>query len=590
MERRLAAILAADVVGYSRLVGADEEGTLRMLSAYRQVIDGLVAEHSGRIFGTAGDSVIAEFASPVEAVRCAAELQQELGNRNADVPEDQRMEFRIGVNLGDVVVDGENLLGDGVNIAARLETLAGPGSICISGTVFDQVDGKLDLTFDDLGVQEVKNIAKPVRVYSVGIERPGSAAEARASKPLPLPDKPSIAVLPFVNMSGDPEQEYFSDGITEDIITELSRFRSLFVIARNSSFAFKDRSVNVGEIGEKLGVAYVVEGSVRKVGNRVRITAQLVEAVASNHIWAEKYDRELGDVFAVQDDVVRAIVGTLAIRLEDEEVDTARRKMPEHMRAYDWWLRGKKCLDLATLEATEEAHSLFGKAVEIEPDYARGYAGLAEATYSRAFFPPLPKPFEELVDDALVQAERAVLLDDTDSRPHVILGWACMFRREFDRARRHFDLSGSLNPNDADAIMQRACALALLGEANTAVDQAQSAIRLNPHHPGWYLEYVCMVNFVARRYETVLATAAMGPDTYPSSPAYRAAASAYLGRAEDARHHGQALVASLQPLWDWPSDAGLLDHAEYLCQVIPFRKTEDADHLLEGLRRVDQAE
>ena len=589
MERRLAAILAADVVGYSRLMEADEEATLAMLSVCRQVIDGLIANHRGRVFGSAGDSVIAEFASPVEAVRCAVAIQTEIEGRGADVPENRRMRLRIGVNLGDVMAEGDNLFGDGVNIAARLEEIAGPGDVCISAKVHDEVAGKTDGVFIDAGEHQVKNITAPIRVWRWS--EVGDAGEVhRSAEALVLPGKPSVAVLPFTNMSGDTEQEYFSDGITEDIITELSRFRSLFVIARHSSFAFKDQAVNVGEVGEKLGVAYVVEGSVRKAGNRVRITAQLVEATTGNHIWAERYDRDLEDVFAVQDDVVRAIVGTLAVRLEHEEIDTARRKMPEHMRAYDWWLRGKKCLDLATLEATEEAHSLFCKSVEVEPDYARGFAGLAEATYSRAFFPPLPKPFEEMVEDALVHAERAVLLDDTDSRPHVILGWACMFRRDFDRARRHFDLSGSLNPNDADAIMQRACALALLGDANTGVDQAQSAIRLNPHHPGWYLEYVCMVNFVARRYETVLATAAMGRDTFPSSPAYRAAASAYLGRAEDARHHGEALVASLQPLWDWPSGAGLLDYAEYLCQVIPFRNTEDADHLLEGLRRANQAE
>ncbi len=589
MERRLAAILAADVVGYSRLMEADEEATLTTLNAYRVVIDGLIVDHRGRVFGSAGDSVIAEFASPVEAVRCAIAIQTEIEGRGADLPEDRRMRLRIGVNLGDVMAEGDNLFGDGVNVAARLEEIAEPGDVCISAKVHDEVAGKTDGVFIDAGEHRVKNITAPIRVWRWS-EVSDAGELHRSAEALALPGKPSVAVLPFTNMSGDTEQEYFSDGITEDIITELSRFRSLFVIAWHSSFAFKDQAVNVGEVGEKLGVAYVVEGSVRKAGNRVRITAQLVEAATGNHIWAERYDRDLEDVFAVQDDVVRAIVGTLAVRLEDEEVDTARRKMPEHMRAYDWWLRGKKCLDLATLEATEEAHSLFGKAVEIEPDYARGYAGLAEATYSRAFFPPLPKPFEEMVEDALVQAERAVLLDDTDSRPHVILGWACMFRRDFDRARRHFDLSGSLNPNDADAIMQRACALALLGDANTGVDQAQSAIRLNPHHPGWYLEYVCMVNFFARRYETVLATAAMGPDTFPSSPAYRAAASAYLGRAEDARHHGEALVASLQPLWDWPSGAGLLDYAEYLCQVIPFRNTEDADHLLEGLRRANQAE
>jgi len=588
MPRRLAAILAADVVGYSRLMEKDEAGTLAALKCHRaEVVDPLIAEHGGRIVKLMGDGALVEFASVVDAVACAVAVQEDMAERNAAADEDKRIVLRIGINLGDVVVEGDDIYGDGVNVAARLEALAEPGGIALSGYAHDQVEGKVEVSFEDTGEHELKNIARPIRVFRVNAKH-APAGPAPASAPLPLPDKPSIAVLPFTNMSGDPEQEYFSDGITADLITELSRFRELFVIARNSSFHYKRQLPDRPDVGRELGIQYVVEGSVRKAGNRVRITAQLVEAASGTHLWAERYDRDLDDVFAVQDEVVRAIVGNLAIRLEDEQVEVARRKLPEDLRAYDWWLRGKRCLDLATPEATRDAHSLFGKAVEIDPDYARGYAGLAEATYSRAFYPPLPKPFGDMVEDALVPAERAVLLDDTDSRPHVILGWVCMFRREFDRARRHFDLSNSLNPNDADAIMQRACALALLGDTDAAVDQAQLAVRLNPYHPGWYLEFLCIVNFCARRYETVLATAALARDTYPSSPAYRAAASAYLGRVEEARQHGQALIARLQPLWDWPSNVSLSDYAEYLSQVLPFRRREDANHLLEGLQRADK--
>ena len=308
MERRLAAILAADVVGYSRLMEADEEATIRALSACRQIVDELVASHHGRVFGSAGDSVIAEFVSPVEAVRCAAEIQRKQDAQDADLPEERRMRLRIGVNLGDVVVEGVNLLGDGVNVAARLQELAEPGCLCISANIHEQVAGKLDLVFDDLGEQTVKNIARPVRAYRVRLSNLIGATNAPLNEPLPLPDKPSIAVLPFVNMSSDTDQEYFADGITEDIITALSKFRSLFVIARNSSFSFKGQSIEVKEIGRKLGVRYVVEGSVRRAGNRVRITAQLIDAVADTHIWAESYDRDLDDIFAVQDEVTHAIV------------------------------------------------------------------------------------------------------------------------------------------------------------------------------------------------------------------------------------------------------------------------------------------
>ncbi|MDX1401500.1 MAG: adenylate/guanylate cyclase domain-containing protein, partial [Kiloniellales bacterium] len=292
MERRLAAILAADVVGYSRLMGNDEEATLATLSAYREVIDGLVTNHRGRVFGSAGDSVIAEFTSPVEAVRCALEVQQELESRNADLAMDRRMQFRIGVNLGDVVSEGENLHGDGVNIAARLEELAEPGGVCLSGTVYDHLAGKLDLKLDDLGEIELKNIARPVRVWHWA---EGDKVQSKDVHP-PLPDKPSIAVLPFTNMSGDPERDYFSDGITEDIITELSRFRDLFVIARNSSFSYKGKAVKVQEIAKDLGVRYLLEGGVRCADDRIRITAQLIDAETSHHIWAERYNRDLTDV------------------------------------------------------------------------------------------------------------------------------------------------------------------------------------------------------------------------------------------------------------------------------------------------------
>ena len=320
VQRRLAAILSADVAGYSRLMGEDEAGTLAALKRHRTaVVDPEIAAHNGRIVKLMGDGALVEFASVVDAVECAVAVQQGMAKRNAGVPEDKRIAFRIGINLGDIIVEGDDIYGDGVNVAARIQEIAAPGGVCISSKVQGEVTGKVEAAFKDAGEHELKNIAKPVRVYrwTEGTEAPVSEAA-----PLALPDKPSIAVLPFTNMSGDPEQEYFSDGISEDIITELSRFRSLFVIARNSSFAYKGQSVNVGKIGQELGVAYVVEGSVRKAGNRVRITAQLVEAASGNHLWAERYDRDLDDIFAVQDEVTIAIVTAIEPTLGSAERET----------------------------------------------------------------------------------------------------------------------------------------------------------------------------------------------------------------------------------------------------------------------------
>ena len=379
VTRKLSAILSADVVGFSRLMEADENATIRMLDTYRLVIDELIENHRGRVFGSAGDSVIAEFASPVEAVGCAANIQRELEQRNADLPEDRRMQLRIGVNLGDVVVKGGDLLGDGVNVAARLQALADPGGIYLSGTVFDQVDGKLDLTFSDLGAQEVKNIAKPVRIYQVGLERPGSAAEARTSKTLPLPDKPSIAVLPFVNMSGDPEQEYFSDGITEDIITALSRFGSLAVVARNSSFRYKGLSPKVQDIGRELGVCYVLEGSVRKANERVRITAQLIDATTDNHVWADRYDGGLADIFELQDEITTSVVGAIHPGIFKAEMDRVKRKRVESFDAYDLYMRGWWSYFQLTKESVSEARELLTKAVELDSDFAAAHTASALA-------------------------------------------------------------------------------------------------------------------------------------------------------------------------------------------------------------------
>ncbi len=419
VDRRLAAILAADVVGFSRLVGRDEEGTIARLKALRQeLIDPSIARHGGRIVKTMGDGVLVEYPSVVDAVRNAAELQQAIAGHEADGPEDDRIRFRIGVNLGDIVIDGDDILGDGVNVAARLEALSEPNGVCISGAAFDQVDGKLDLAFDDLGEREMKNIRKPVRVYRVRMDRGrAEAATAGEAATLAMPDKPSIAVLPFENMSGDPEQDYFSDGITEDLITALSRIRWFFVIARNSTFAYKGRGVDVREVARELGVRYVIEGSVRKAGNRVRLTAQLIDGPTGTHVWATRYDRDLEDIFAVQDELTQTVVGAIEPELSKAEQERARLKKPEALDVWDIYLRGMSSLNALTGESLAEAEKTFARAIALDSGFAGAVAGLAEVHYYTVVLGLAADP-DAARRAALEAARRAAELDREDAGAH----------------------------------------------------------------------------------------------------------------------------------------------------------------------------
>jgi adenylate cyclase len=377
VQRRLAAILAADVAGYSRLMGVDEEGTLAALKASRrEVIDLKIAEHRGRIVKTTGDGALVEFASAVDAVRCAMEIQRAMAERNAHIPEDRRIEFRIGINVGDIIIDDGDIYGDGVNIAARIETLGSPGAICLSDNAYQQIKGKLTLDVSDMGERQLKNIAQPVRVHSV---RDDNATAGPTT--LAPPDKPSIAVLPFTNMSGDPEQEYFSDGISEDIITDLSKIAGLMVISRNSCFTYKGRAVDTRTVGGNLGVRSVLEGSIRRSGNRVRITAQLIDAATGGHLWAERYDRELTDLFAVQDDVTRCIVDALKVTLSAAEKARLATSEACNVEAYDYFMRGREFLygENKNREKFEQAKNFFTRALELDPNYSQGYAGLGWA-------------------------------------------------------------------------------------------------------------------------------------------------------------------------------------------------------------------
>ena len=581
MERKLAAILAADVVGYSRLVGDDEEGTLRTLRACREVIDGLVARHHGRVFGSAGDSVIAEFASPVEAVRCAVEIQRDLETRDAGIPENQRMRFRIGVNLGDVVIDGDDLMGEGVNVAARLEGLAEPGTVNVSGSVHEQVKNKLDVGFDFLGPQALKNIAEPVPVFRVRMEPRSSTSQSAASETPPeslaLPEKRSIVVLPFENMSGGPEQGYFSDGITEDIITELSKFRSLFVIARNSSFSFRGQSPEVKEVSRRLGVRYVVEGSVRRAGNRVRITAQLIDAVADAHLWAERYDRVLEDVFTVQDEVTEAIVAAIAPELGKAEQQRATSKKLENLNVWEVYQRGMWHLYQRTKDDLAEARRLFEAALSLDPGLSLACSALVDAYYYEVVL-QLADSVAENRDKALQIARRAVELDPDDAAAHCAMGKARIVRREHALAVPDLQLAIDLNPSSAWAHYGLGAAAVFTGHAEAAIGHLERAIRLSPRdqHMGSFMVRLAEAYLVKRDYPGAVqwARKALQQQGFQwSRYAALLAGLGFLGEREDAR---RALDECLARRPDFSVSLVRDGHL--------YTDTATLDHYLEGLR------
>ena len=554
MERRLAAIMATDVVGYSRLIRADEEGTIAALQALRaDLIDPKIAEHNGRIVKLMGDGMLVEFASVVDAVHAAVETQEAVTKHNADLPEDRRIEFRVGVNLGDVVIDGDDIHGDGVNVAARLENHAEPGGICVSGKVYEEVRDRTELPFEDLGEQEFKNIDRPVRVWRWVADGSVAAVSRQANEPLPLPDKPSIAVLPFVNMSGDPEQEYFSDGITEDIITELSRFRSLFVIARNSSFAFKGQSVIVGKIGQELGVAYVVEGSVRKAGNRVRITAQLVEAATGNHLWAERYDRDLEDIFAVQDEVTNAIITAIEPTLGSVERERAHRKPAKNLDAWENYQRGLWNLYRFAAQENTEAQSFFQRAIELDPNFAPAHAGLAYAIYLSFVLGFVADP-ASVLGEARAAAERALTLDGDDALAHAMVGRVHLMIGEHDAAISTYETALALNPNLAMAHSSLGAALTYSGRYEEGIVELDEAIRLSPRDPMlWFtLTVKASANLASERYEEGLELARAAqrqPNAGVWAYASEVVALAHLDRIQEARHALER-VRAIKPDFD----------------------------------------
>ena len=457
MERRLTAILAADVVGYSRLMGANETGTLAALKTLRtDFIDGRIAEHQGRIVKLTGDGMLVEFPSVVNAVACAAEVQRGMRDRNAGVPQDRRIEFRIGVNLGDVIVEGEDIFGDGVNVAARLESIAKPGGITISGSVRDHVGNRLDLAFEDMGEQTLKNIERPVRVYSVSLSSP-AARDIKDATPAQQeqPERPSIAVLPFNNMSGDPEQEYFSDGITEDIITDLSKVSGLFVVARNTAFTYKGKPLKVQQVGQELGVAFILEGSVRKVGARVRVTGQLISSKDGGHVWADRYDRDLTDIFAIQDEITHAIVEELKVKLLPQEKKSIGQTPTDNVEAYTYYLRGRQFMQRHSKSNYQLARRMFAKAVELDPLYARAYAGIADCDS----FLFLHYYLDVEIDSILATSAKALALEDGLAEAHASRGLALSLGQRHEEAIAEFEQAIALGPNSFEAhyFYARAC-------------------------------------------------------------------------------------------------------------------------------------
>ncbi len=624
VKRKLTAILSADVKGYSRLMGEDEKGTVRTLNAYKEAMTRLIQDHQGRVVDAPGDNVLAEFGSVVDAVECAVEIQKELKTRNAELPENRRMEFRIGINLGDVIEEEGKLFGDGVNIAARLESLSEAGSICISGTAYDHVKNKLNLGYKYLGEQTVKNILEPVRVYKVLMEpeaagkvigekkvkpgqwqrvviglvaavivviatvaiwrlylRPTTPPVEVASKEkmaFPLPDKPSIAVLPFVNMSGDPKEEYFSDGLTEQIITGLSKIDKLFVIARNSTFVYKGKAVKIQKVAEDLGVRYVLEGSVQKSGDRVRITAQLIDALTGHHIWSEQYDRKLKDIFALQDEITMRIMRGARVELtEGEQARVWMRKgRTDNLQAFEKNLQGQTFFRRGTKQDNDTARQIFEEAIALDPNFIWPYVNLGMTHWmdARNGWSEIPAKSLQM---AFELTQKALAMDDSIDIGHSLLGGIYLVKRQYDEALAEAERAVALNPNGADAYFFLAGIVGALGRWDENVLYIKKSIRLNPvPHIGYYW-FLGRAYFMMGQYDEAIVALRkalqMGPDFLPAHT-YLAACYSSLGRDPEARAAAKE-VLRIDPRFTVESHAKMLlykNKADIEREVAALRK------------------
>jgi adenylate cyclase len=580
VQRRLAAIMAADVVGYSRLMGEDESGTLNALNLHRaELIHPTVAEHRGRIVKLMGDGALVEFPSVVDAVECAVAVQRGMEERNADIPDGKRITFRIGINLGDIIIDGDDIYGDGVNVAARLEGEADPGGVCISGDAYRQVLGKIDLAFEDLGERTLKNIAAPVRAYRWHSGKHATQAET-ATPPPPPPDKPSIAVLPFDNMSNDPEQEYFSDGLVEDLITDISKVSELFVIARNSSFAFKGQTIDVKEIANKLGVKYVVEGSVRKMGSTLRVNAQLIDAVNGGHIWAERYDGDAADIFNFQDDIRDQIVAALQVNLTSAEKIDAQRHLTRSIEAYEMFLRARTAFFKFTPETSAESIRLYEQAITLDPNFAAAYANLSIVLQtSWAFVWP---GYDDALNWAYKSAEKAVELEPDLSLAHARLAWIQGYLRQYDASVASFEKAIELAPNDAEPYAYYAHMQNYLGNPEKAIELTKRALQFDPMLPPNIAFHWGDSLFQLKRYgeaiEKLNESIAKAPGFFVTHW-FLVAIYSELGQIEEARSEFE-IVRKLMPG----------DRLRISIDRLAYRSEEVPQRLIEGLRQAGMSE
>jgi TolB-like protein/class 3 adenylate cyclase len=582
VERRLTAILAADVAGYSRLMGADEEGTLAQLKAFRKtLLDPKIIEHRGRIVKTTGDGLLVEFSSVVDAARCAVEIQRGMAGKNAGVPQDNKVEFRIGIHVGDIIIDDNDIFGDGVNIAARLEGIAEPGGICISDDAHRQIRGKLDIVYDDLGQQTLKNIAEPMRAWRCQTEVRSSLlptkSPAEILQPLGLPDKPSIAVLPFQNLSGDPEQEYFADGMVEDIIAALSRFKSLFVIARNSSFTYKGKAVNVTHVGRELGVRYVLEGSVRKAGGRVRITRQLIDASTNQHLWADKFDGALEDVFELQDRVSEKVVTAIAPKIWDAEIDRSKRKATDQLEAYDFLLRSIAAFVPGDRAAVDAALAFALKAIESDPEFGTAYAHAVRAYTARKQGRWMKDAASETAE-GLRLARLAILFNKDDDFAMALGGIGLGYLGgEVDAGASFLDQALALNPNSEPAWTGRGWSYIWQGKHDQAIDYLSRAVRLNPRNPIMAFAGMGFAHLFSKRWREAEAWAGEASHrvrTFITPQRVIAASLVFQGKIDEAKKVGD-LILKLDPTF----------RLSNMIEQLPIQREEDIALITEGLRR-----
>ncbi len=578
--RKLAAILAADMVGYSRLMEVDEPGTLARLRTHRlEVVDPAIAKNRGRIVKTTGDGMLVEFNSVVDAVQAAVEIQRRMSRRNSDVAADRRIEFRIGINLGDIILQEDDIFGDGVNVAARLQEFADPGGICVSYAVRDQVGLRMDVRFEDLGAQAMKNLARPIHAFRVLWEEtaaPGSPAAPSAGKTGEKAaggERPSIVVLPLASMSTDGEQELFADGLTEDIITELSRFRELFVISRSTSFVFKGKSANLREVARELGVQFVLEGSVRRAGSRVRVTVQLIDAEHDRHVWAERFDREMEDIFAIQDELVASIVATLAGRVEAASRERAKHKPTDNMAAYECVLAGKTMHHRRSPEANKQALQMLDRAIQLDSGYAHAHAWKA-CVLGQAWTNGWAKDRDATLRQLTEELSLALSLDDNDSDVHRILAAVHLLQGDHAQAAYHQSRALQLNPNDDLIVVQQGEILTWQGQAEEGIGWIQRAMRLNPYHPERFWSHLARAYFVTRRYGEAVEALHRIATLDVNQRALLVAAHAQLGEGDAARTHAASLL-------ECGPGFGIAGHMA--CQY--FKVDSDREHYQEGLRK-----